>query len=384
MNLKRILIIVFAVSLMLTGTPMAQANNPTATETWCFRDAFEDASGDGWVWDNATNTLTLTDFTLNSSASPALRMPTQGGTIVLNGTSRITATNTHVGITCGNRLTFAGAGSLEVTLNSAGELCAEKIGIVADAIELNDATVNVAVGDASGSTLGVSVVRDGLVVNSGALNVVVGNARHVQGIHVGNITLNGGAVNVESGFGEEFSLALHARYDFEMSGGTLTVASGDAQRSSTGVRSISFTLNGGEVNVTSGNASSTTGINAWNIVMNGGTLGVRSGVATAHSSAAVHAINITINNGNGSVEVADTGVCSQAMVAYSETIAVSDGISVTGWDGSDYTIPGQVNPLPLARGIYGAAFADINGTPLTRLQFGPHIENVNLHPPTGR
>jgi len=334
MNPKRILVIVLAVTLMLAAAPTAQANNPTTTETWNFMDQNRDSSGQGWVWESATNTLTLTDFTQNTSADTALLLPGDS-TLVLEGENHITLTSDGSGffgawgvLSIGS-LTIDGTGSLTVTLDGTRQ----NIGMSAMYLTFNNAAVSIITGDVDGANMGISTYN-GITVNSGSLTVASG----------GN-----------SGLSSFSSAGIASRSSFS-----------------------SFTLNGGEVNVASGNSVG----NSWGInvvggfIMNGGTLNVTSGPATRHSVAII-AANITINGGHGTARASEAGINSHAIEAsprFSQPhfLQLSEELTIVGWDGIEYTIPGNATPYFLA---------DESGAPLARLQFG---DNINFNPLMGR
>lgn len=60
------------------------------TSTVNLLDVRKNTSGDGFYWDNKTDTLTLTNFVVNTKDRYGLRIP-DGATIVLEGTNTITA-----------------------------------------------------------------------------------------------------------------------------------------------------------------------------------------------------------------------------------------------------------------------------------------------------
>lgn len=79
------------------------------TSTVNLLDVRKNASGDGFTWANKTKTLTLTDFTVNTSDRYGLRIP-HGATVVLVGTNTINAS--YAALEVQGDVYFRGEGTL--------------------------------------------------------------------------------------------------------------------------------------------------------------------------------------------------------------------------------------------------------------------------------
>ncbi len=76
-------------ALLICALPVF-VNAGEFTSTVNLLDVRKNTSGDGFYWDNKTDTLTLTNFTVNTKDRYGLRIP-NGATVVLVGTNTITA-----------------------------------------------------------------------------------------------------------------------------------------------------------------------------------------------------------------------------------------------------------------------------------------------------
>lgn len=79
------------------------------TSTVNLLDVRKNQRGDGYNWDNKTDTLTLTNFTVNTTDRYGLRIP-NGATVVLEGTSTITAS--YAALDIEGEAYFRGEGTL--------------------------------------------------------------------------------------------------------------------------------------------------------------------------------------------------------------------------------------------------------------------------------
>ncbi len=79
------------------------------TSTVNLLDVRKNTSGDGFYWNNKTDTLTLTNFTVNTKDRYGLRIP-NGATVVLEGTNTITAS--YAALDIEGEAYFRGEGTL--------------------------------------------------------------------------------------------------------------------------------------------------------------------------------------------------------------------------------------------------------------------------------
>ncbi|MBQ1211881.1 MAG: hypothetical protein IIX69_00505, partial [Clostridia bacterium] len=89
------------------------------TSTVNLLDVRKNTSGDGFYWNNKTDTLTLTNFTVNTKDRYGLRIP-NGATVVLEGTSTITAA--YAALDIEGEAYFRGEGTLILNAGEVGFL----------------------------------------------------------------------------------------------------------------------------------------------------------------------------------------------------------------------------------------------------------------------
>lgn len=89
------------------------------TSTVNLLDVRKNTRGDGFNWDNKTDTLTLTNFTVNTKDRYGLRIPS-GATVVLEGTSTITAA--YAALDIEGEAYFRGEGTLILNAGEVGFL----------------------------------------------------------------------------------------------------------------------------------------------------------------------------------------------------------------------------------------------------------------------
>ena len=160
---KKFLATLLAMAMALLVVPFALAadtNDNTITEMLDFTSEPVETAGNGWSWDNATKTLTLSGFNMKvkytssiSGRTFGIQLPA-GSTIVLeegteNSIEIVTGTNVNggtYGIYCQGDLTIKGTGSLKVVT---GDMQKASVGICAHgAITIRDATWDVQSGAA--------------------------------------------------------------------------------------------------------------------------------------------------------------------------------------------------------------------------------------------
>ena len=129
----------YATGTIYVGTKAYKANGtPVEGASIPLNDGY-DLSDEGFIWDSATCTLTLTNFTreyhsdIVKTAGIVITAQEKDVTLVLNGTNKLTGLNGNYGIACGVKsLTLKGGGSLNC------EASAGALGLDIGVIQLKD------------------------------------------------------------------------------------------------------------------------------------------------------------------------------------------------------------------------------------------------------
>lgn len=175
-----------------------------------------DKSGDGYVWDNATLTLTLTNLDYTSTDPVGIKLPSGDVKLVLVGTNSITASDPPTpvsplygcyGLGCAGALTISGEGTLVATAGSS----TMSAGLMATGgLTMTSGTVT-GIGKVGDASFGVLVMGN-IIVNGGSLVGIgditnldssIGIAAQSGNINItandGILTGTGGAVGVAAG-----------------------------------------------------------------------------------------------------------------------------------------------------------------------------------------
>jgi len=245
----------------LTITPSYYTIAPALITTALdFTNPATPSSGDGYIWNAATNTLTLNGITLNVAVGPAIILPA-GAEVVLAGNNTITNTATAfvsgkgIRVPDGN-LSISGNGVLEISTNS---VC---VYVVNGSLTINGGNLDVV----SSSNLGILATT--MVINPGA---EVNIEASTQGINVpGNVTINGGTLTIEADWG----IATSGGNSVTVNGGTVTINAITIGINANGV-GANITINSGVVTIDAGQH----GLNAPNgtTTITGGTVEIDAG-----------------------------------------------------------------------------------------------------------
>ena len=110
------LIAVFTLLLPLTAVTAAPGTS-TITQTVNLANVSKNSRGDGFEWNNLTNTLTLENLTINTADEFGMKLPKEA-TVILKGNNYITAAS--VGLVCTGQVTFEGGGTLTIVAGDVG------------------------------------------------------------------------------------------------------------------------------------------------------------------------------------------------------------------------------------------------------------------------
>ena len=211
--MKKVLSILLAVLLLAVMLPLTALAEDQNSQNF---DVGESRSGEGWVWNKETKTLTLTDATMRDFYLPA------GSTIVLNGTN-------YVGVD------DEGINSYHFDYHSGDEPV-----YVIDTVIIT--------GTGSLTVSGVSCAD--FLVESGTVDFICLN----DAID-GSIEVRGGNVRISAGFNNEVDPATAISGNAVVSGGSLTVHSNGEGIIGT------LTVSGGSASVTAKEACVVEGLN---------------------------------------------------------------------------------------------------------------------------
>lgn len=232
---KRILGILFSFALMMAMLPVLGVSQTAYAESynlWIGNDEVttDKTTGDGWSYDANSNTLTLTNATIENghsiSGDPAGVLYTGSETlnVVLVGDNNIKAPQGSYKLTYGiysaNGITISGDGSLSTDVSNDG--------IYATSVTIKSGTI-----DASGNT-GINVSSTGTVsIEGGSVTLI----QCIDGIFCKDLSISGGTVNISQA-GEAFEVSQ----DVKISGGSVTVSGATAIRAGRNIE-----LSGGSV-----------------------------------------------------------------------------------------------------------------------------------------
>ncbi len=292
-----------------------------------------------------------------------------GGQLIKVGTGDLTLTNTetYTGATTinGGTLTVNGSIALSsgVTVNSGGTLAGT--GTVSSTVIASGGTLSP--GNAPGNAPGTITVAGSLTLNSGStLSYQLGTANVVGGstndltIVNGNLTINGGTLNVTNS--GSFGLGVYQIIDYSGTlGGSGTLTIGTLPNGDTGVIQTSIS---GQVNLVVSNGTALTQFWDGATTTGDGTIHGGNGTwnnSTTNWTAANGAINASWQGGTAVFEgTAGTVTVSQA-VSFQGLQFLTTGYVVTAAAGGSLT-PTGVASIDVGSGLTATISAPITGT----------------------
>ncbi len=187
---------------LLQGTVLA--SDPVITEGLDFTRNVTETSGDGWVWESSTNTLTLNGINIDvtaqaSSDTYGIKLPAGSTVVLAEGTQNTVAaadsSRSTYGIFCEGNLEIKGAGSLTVSAGQSTWRQGESIGIMAEDgdIAINGGSVNANGGNVTGN----GARTYGILAEGGTRSITISGADTVIEAHGGDAS--GGPVTSSSG-----------------------------------------------------------------------------------------------------------------------------------------------------------------------------------------
>ncbi|MBQ3534329.1 MAG: InlB B-repeat-containing protein, partial [Clostridia bacterium] len=239
---------------------------------------------------NGKNTVTHTDVSMPGEQVDIYGVFAPNGGIEISGTGSLTATGgtattegDSCGIFCANNLKIS-SGKVIAVGNTAVK--GDSYGIFAvEGVTITGGTVEATGGEADHASRGIWANYDGITISGGTVKATGGTGNYSYGIYVENddITISGGTVEATGATANVCSYGVYAAWGITVSG-SLTAVSGAAGEQSCGIAADSWdnghiTINGGTVEATGGNASSSYGIfvreyptqsAAGTIIINGG------------------------------------------------------------------------------------------------------------------
>ena len=112
-----ILAVITALTALIPLTVSAAPQGNAITQTVNLATISKNARGDGFVWDNINDTLTLENLNINTADEFGMKLP-KNATVILKGNNYITAAS--VGLVCTGQVTFEGSGTLSITAGDVG------------------------------------------------------------------------------------------------------------------------------------------------------------------------------------------------------------------------------------------------------------------------
>jgi len=310
----------------------------------------DNISTDGWAWDSATSTLTLSGINLSTASSAGIIVPTDTA-IVLVGNNYVESTqasgSSSSGIYAVNGLTISGSGTLTVTggaINSGSYT----YGIYVDrgSTTINSCTVTASGGTASGwngRSIGIGHTGWTLTINGATVTAVGGTASGDTGYSCGlygesgNLTMNGGTLNAIGGTatndGTNYGISYIGSIHFN--GGTTTVTTNNATQ-----HGAIFGMSGIYLDTDQWISSPAgVGLNADGnriVTLSDGTTSATSAIISPYAAPTISVNDPSVTEGNsGTANLVFTVSLSAASV---QTVTVSyAAVNGTATAGSDYT-----------------------------------------------
>ena len=323
---------------------------------------------EGWSYDTATKTLTLSGVNIRSADSTVttygIKLPNDATIVLAEGTTNIvragdTSSNYSSGIYSDGSITINGTGTLQAT---SGSNATDSWGILAGTITVNGGTVTATGGSATGYSCGI--LAGTITVNGGTVTATGGTAKSDSfgmwasrsipaiGKPTGNsaIIVNGGTVTATGGTSGRNSYGIYAHSTIDINNGTITATSGSAAtyKNSYGMYANStITISGGTVTATGGIEIYYNSFGMYSgstITINGGLVIARSAKSLeskALNTAAALGSGMALLTGSGSANFAVYGESGKYYVMDNKSGSKKDGMDgyaqITGETGLDYT-----------------------------------------------
>ena len=205
---KKIITVIVAVCLVITLLPFTAFNisaAATITETLDLLNVSKNQTGEGYYWNNPTNTLTLSGLDINTDAKCGLKI-LDNTVIVLEGRNVISAADTA--IYCAGMVTFKGTGSLTIVSDNIGIIV--KSLDMADKFMILDGTIDI--------TAGVEAIRS----DYASISVAGGNIK-LSAADSAGYAINGRVVSISDGVTLTSDNTVAASYSLTVNSANLTI-----------------------------------------------------------------------------------------------------------------------------------------------------------------
>ena len=182
-KLSQVLSILILILLILPLAVPVSAKSKTVTETVSLTYVTKNQRGDGYVWDNMTNTLTLDGVNIDTQSEYGLKLPKEA-TVVLKGNNYISASSCAVH--CLGMVTFKGNGSLTVV---SGDIGIQSVSLYKnELIRINNCDISI-----TAENTGIDMNEAKLALIDGELSInITGQEEGRRAISGTDVSLTGG------------------------------------------------------------------------------------------------------------------------------------------------------------------------------------------------
>jgi hypothetical protein len=207
-NTRKIITVITAVCLVIILLPFTSLNisaAATITDTLNLLNVSKNQTGEGYNWNNPTNTLTLSGLDINTDAQCGLKI-LDNTVIVLEGRNVISAAETA--IYCAGMVTFKGTGSLTLVSGNTG--ITVKSYDMADKLMILEGTIDI--------TAGVEAIRS----DYASISVAGGNIK-LSAADSAGYAINGRVVSISDGVTMTADNTVAASYSLTVNAANLTI-----------------------------------------------------------------------------------------------------------------------------------------------------------------